>query len=65
MTHDLWATLNVKMFDYLSSVTLADLVAQQGGKSGGDVAVMHQERRTADERRKGERQRAKLIAVGS
>ncbi|RDE50773.1 MAG: Fe-S cluster assembly transcriptional regulator IscR [Candidatus Accumulibacter meliphilus] len=65
MTHDLWATLNVKMFDYLSSVTLADLVAQQGCTSGGDVAVMHQERRKADERRKGERQRAKLIAVGS
>ena len=65
MTHDLWATLNVKMFDYLSSVTLADLVAQQGGKSSGEVAVMHQERRKADGRRKGERQCAKLIAVNS
>jgi Rrf2 family iron-sulfur cluster assembly transcriptional regulator len=30
MTHDLWATLNVKMFDYLTSVTLADLVASAG-----------------------------------
>jgi Rrf2 family iron-sulfur cluster assembly transcriptional regulator len=41
MTHDLWATLNVKMYDYLSSVTLADLVAQQGGKrrrGGGDAS---------------------------
>ncbi len=37
MTHDLWATLNEKMFDYLSSVTLADLVAHQSGKQ---VAVI-------------------------
>jgi Rrf2 family iron-sulfur cluster assembly transcriptional regulator len=32
MTHDLWATLNEKMYDYLASVTLADLVAHQSGK---------------------------------
>ena len=32
MTHDLWATLNEKMHDYLSSVTLGDLVAHQAGK---------------------------------
>ena len=32
MTHDLWATLNEKMHDYLSSVTLADLVAHTNGK---------------------------------
>jgi len=38
MTHDLWATLNAKMYDYLSSVTLADLVAHQSGKH---VAVLH------------------------
>jgi Rrf2 family iron-sulfur cluster assembly transcriptional regulator len=38
MTHDLWATLNAKMHDYLSSVTLADLVAHQNGKH---VAVLH------------------------
>ena len=38
MTHDLWATLNAKMYDYLSSVTLADLVAHQNGKH---VAVLH------------------------
>jgi Rrf2 family iron-sulfur cluster assembly transcriptional regulator len=29
MTHDLWMSLNAKMFEYLSSVTLADLVKQQ------------------------------------
>ena len=37
MTHDLWATLNEKMHEYLSSVTLADLVAHQSGKA---VAVI-------------------------
>jgi len=37
MTHDLWATLNEKMHEYLSSVTLADLVAHQNGKP---VAVL-------------------------
>ncbi len=37
MTHDLWATLNTKMFDYLSSVTLQDLVDHQRGK---DVTVL-------------------------
>jgi len=38
MTHDLWATLNAKMYDYLSSVTLADLVAHQSGKH---IAALH------------------------
>jgi Rrf2 family iron-sulfur cluster assembly transcriptional regulator len=38
MTHDLWATLNAKMYEYLSSVTLGDLVAHQNGKH---VAVLH------------------------
>jgi Rrf2 family iron-sulfur cluster assembly transcriptional regulator len=38
MTHDLWARLNEKMYDYLASVTLADLVAHQNGKH---VAVLH------------------------
>jgi len=32
MTHDLWATLNTKMFEYLSSVTLQDLVDHQRGE---------------------------------
>ena len=32
MTHDLWATLNEKMNDYLTSVTLADVVSHQQGK---------------------------------
>ena len=29
MTHELWSTLNDKMFEYLGSVTLSDLVAKQ------------------------------------
>src|SRR5258708_16584475 len=37
MTHDLWATLNAKMHDYLSSVTLADLVAHHAGKPSARV----------------------------
>jgi Rrf2 family iron-sulfur cluster assembly transcriptional regulator len=37
MTHDLWATLNEKMHEYLSSVSLGDLVAHQHGKP---VAVL-------------------------
>jgi Rrf2 family iron-sulfur cluster assembly transcriptional regulator len=37
MTHDLWARLNEKMQEYLSSVTLADLVAHNSGKQ---VAVL-------------------------
>ena len=33
MTHDLWASLNSKILEYLSGVTLSDLVAsQQEGK---------------------------------
>ena len=32
ITHDLWATLNQKMNDYLSSVSLADVVSHQQGK---------------------------------
>ena len=32
ITHDLWATLNEKMNDYLTSVSLADVVLHQQGK---------------------------------
>jgi Rrf2 family iron-sulfur cluster assembly transcriptional regulator len=32
MTHDLWTNLNLKMVEYLSSVTLKDLVQQQEGR---------------------------------
>ena len=32
MTHDLWSNLNFKMVEYLSSVSLRDLVQQQEGR---------------------------------
>lgn len=38
MTHELWTNLNIKIFDYLQSVTLAQLVAtQRCGKTGVHV----------------------------
>ena len=42
MTHDLWAALNAKMYDYLSSVTLADLAERQRAKEAktGSAAVI-------------------------
>ncbi len=45
MTHDLWTTLNFKMYEYLESVALADLVAQQLTKVGGNVALLKDARR--------------------
>ena len=37
MTHDLWATLNSKILDYLAGVSLADMVASQ--TSGQKVMI--------------------------
>lgn len=45
MTHELWATLNFKMYEYLTSVTLSDLVDQQLKKDGGDVSILKDARR--------------------
>ncbi|MDB5798198.1 MAG: iscR [Paucimonas sp.] len=48
MTHDLWATLNAKMVDYLDSVSLRDLVDQQKQKSPDQAVVkMHRTNNTA------------------
>ena len=46
MTHDLWSTLNAKMYDYLSSVTLAELVVRQRAKeaSAGTPVVLEDRR---------------------
>jgi Rrf2 family iron-sulfur cluster assembly transcriptional regulator len=41
MTHDLWATLNEKMVDYLDSVSLKDLVDREKLKSTEHVVVVH------------------------
>jgi Rrf2 family iron-sulfur cluster assembly transcriptional regulator len=43
MTHDLWSTLNDKMFEYLDSVKLSDLVAQQAARR--DAVTVLQDRR--------------------
>ncbi len=39
ITHDLWADLNKRIFDYLGAVKLSELVAKQAKKSS-EVAVM-------------------------
>src|SRR5438477_8615999 len=44
MTHDLWATLNDKMYEYLDSVKLSDLVAQQAARAERQVKVLQDKR---------------------
>ena len=46
MTHELWAALNEKLYEYLNSVTLQDLVDAQLAKNG-DVVVLMDRRRAA------------------
>jgi Rrf2 family iron-sulfur cluster assembly transcriptional regulator len=53
MTHDLWASLNRVMVDYLDSVTLRDLAEKQREKlleKGVNVAVLHDNRQLAERR---------------
>jgi Rrf2 family transcriptional regulator, iron-sulfur cluster assembly transcription factor len=59
MTHELWATLNAKMYEYLTSVALSDLVEQQLKKAGGEIATLKEARRG------GTSARAKTIAVSA
>jgi Rrf2 family iron-sulfur cluster assembly transcriptional regulator len=44
MTHDLWTNLNKRMFDYLDSVSLQNLVDQQHARQGR-VSVMKDQRK--------------------
>lgn len=44
MTHDLWSTLNNKMYEYLASVTLADLVERQRQKLVNKTVVLADKR---------------------
>jgi len=46
MTHDLWAALNDKLYEFLDSVTLQDLVNEQLAKNG-NVTVLMDRRRAA------------------
>ena len=39
LTHELWATLNAKMYAYLESVSLADLVTRQRAIASGKAAT--------------------------
>ena len=41
MTHDLWASLNTKILDYLADVALADLVENQRKKEAGLPTTIH------------------------
>lgn len=49
ITHDLWAALNQRIFEYLGSVTLQQLVENQRAKELG-VAPMHDMRQSAIKR---------------
>ncbi|MGB7816965.1 MAG: Fe-S cluster assembly transcription factor [Methylotenera sp.] len=40
MTHELWASLNSKILDYLSSVTLADLVENKRQTDAGSISQL-------------------------
>ncbi|MBU1690552.1 MAG: Fe-S cluster assembly transcriptional regulator IscR [Gammaproteobacteria bacterium] len=50
MTHELWTNLNGKIYDYLASVTLAHLVAQQRVTG---VAEMHDHTQSVSRRKTG------------
>ena len=45
MTHDLWAKLNDKMYEYLESVKLSDLVAQQKARDESERVAVLQDKR--------------------
>lgn len=62
MTHDLWSTLNNKMYEYLASVSLADLVGReiQKAKARGEVVML--DKRAATPSRRVVREKA-LAAV--
>lgn len=49
ITHDLWAALNQRIFEYLGSVTLQQLVDNQRAKESG-VAPIHDMRQSLNKR---------------
>ena len=57
MTHELWTTLNFKMYEYLSSVSLHDLVTRNAHKLADAVPIADQ--------RLGPRPRTKIMAVSA
>jgi Rrf2 family iron-sulfur cluster assembly transcriptional regulator len=64
MTHDLWAALNAKMYDYLSSVTLAGLVERQLAKEAktGSAAVIEDRRIGPQPRMRAARDKVAAVA---
>lgn len=46
MTHELWTSLNVKILEYLSGVSLAELVASQ--RDGKKIVISEPKRRERD-----------------
>jgi Rrf2 family transcriptional regulator, iron-sulfur cluster assembly transcription factor len=64
MTHDLWSTLNSKMYDYLASVTLGELVERQKAKLTGQptASVLEDKRLGPQPRLRGTREKAAAAA---
>ena len=62
MTHDLWSTLNAKMFEYLASVSLADLVRRERTKHAAGEVVLEDKRRLGPQPR-GRAGRDKIPAI--
>ena len=64
MTHDLWSSLNARMYDYLTSVTLADLVARQREKEAksGTPAILEDRRRIPGSRPRNGRDKMAALA---
>jgi len=64
MTHDLWTALNAKMYDYLSSVTLADLAERQRAKEAktGSAAVIEDRRIGPQPRTRAARDKVAAVA---
>jgi len=48
MTHELWSTLNEKMFEYLHSVNLAELVTKHKQKQAAESVAVLQDHRLKD-----------------
>jgi Rrf2 family iron-sulfur cluster assembly transcriptional regulator len=67
MTHDLWTTLNKKMYEYLSSVSLAHLVREQLKKPAirREVVAGKGKRSVATSRRRSVPANAVKVALGA
>ena len=64
MTHDLWSSLNARMYDYLTSVTLADLVVRQREKEAksSTPAILEDRRRIPGSRPRNGRDKMAALA---